>query len=636
MMEIKVTRGEESKVHRFEESRIRIGRNEDNDLVLSSRACSRYHAEVVQEGTTYKIVDLGSSNGIQLGSRTLTEVVLVDGRTVVVGEHELTFRLADEASDKTVLIGRAESSMAGGAEPSPQKEPSVLYLVYRRDGQAQSLKVVQGAEYVIGRAPDADLYIDDRKSSAHHALVFSRANRFSIRDTESSNGTKVNGKKIDEAPLEAGDQIRIGDTVITVQEQRHELSDQANLMERTVHVPSPKLDPSSALPDDRAVVGRSKTSAGVGVAVGVAAGILIAAGVFFVLSGGGGDKDEGTTGALSSTGTGSRETDNEELLVQVASIQTKELVRSIDGTGTVNPRRRVTVSAEVPGRIVELPVEEGAVVKKGQLLARVNDTDIRLQIDEARSSVSQDRVDLAREDFERKKQLADDGVISKAILDQSEHHYLSLESQYNSTQARIRQLQEQLGKTRITAPMSGRVAKRTMNQGEVAAAGMPILILENMEEVLVDLELSDRDIVKVQKGQPVEATTDAFPGRIFLGVLENIASSAQPVTRTFRVEARIGNQDGSLRSGMITSLRIVLEKSHGLVVPTEALLGRRGEDAEVFVVAGGIARKVPVRLGSALDREVEVVAGLAEGDEVIVYGKEQVRDGQPIGSYQKQ
>ena len=273
--------------------------------------------------------------------------------------------------------------------------------------------------------------------------------------------------------------------------------------------------------------------------------------------------------------------------------------------------------------------------RRGQLLARVNDTDIRLQIDEARSSVSQDRVDLAREDYERKKQLADDGVISRAILDQAEHQYLSLDSQYNSTQARIRQLQEQLGKTRITASISGRVAKKSMNQGEVAAPGMPILILENMEEVLVELELSDRDIVKVQKEQPVEATSDAFPGRIFLGVVENIASSAQPVTRTFKVEARIGNQDGSLRSGMIVSLRIILEKSRGLVIPTEALLGRRGDEAEVFVVAGGTARKVPVRLGSALDREVEVVAGLAEGDEVIVYGKEQVRDGQPIGSYQK-
>ena len=364
MIEIKVTLGDVSKVHRFEGSRIRIGRSEDNDLVLLSPACSRHHAEVVQEGTTYKIVDLGSANGIRLGSRTLTELVLVDGRTVVVGEHELTFRLADEASEKTVFIGRAESPMTGGAEPEPQKEPSVLYLVYLRDGQAQSLKVVQGAEYVIGRAPDADLCIDDRKSSAHHALVFSRANRFSIRDTESSNGTKVNGKKIDEAPLETGDQILIGGTVITVQQQRHELSDQAALVECTVYSPSPKPDPSLALSDDRAVVGRSKIGAGVGVALGVAAGILIAVGVFFVLSGGGGETDGGTTGVLSSTGTGSSKSADEELIVQVASIETKELVRSVEGTGTVNPRHRITVSAELAGRIVELPVEEGAVVER--------------------------------------------------------------------------------------------------------------------------------------------------------------------------------------------------------------------------------------------------------------------------------
>jgi RND family efflux transporter MFP subunit len=227
-------------------------------------------------------------------------------------------------------------------------------------------------------------------------------------------------------------------------------------------------------------------------------------------------------------------------------------------------------------------------------------------------------------------------VIARAIVDQSKHHYLSLDSQYNSTQAKIRQLEEQLRKTRITAPISGRIAKVFMNQGEILAQGMPLVTLENMEEVLVELELSDRDMVKIQKGQPVEASTDAFGGKVFLGVVEGIASAANPVTRTFKVEARIGNRDRSLRSGMIASLRIILEKNRGLAIPTEALMDRRGDEADVFVVAGGKAHKVTVQLGGVLDREVEVISGLAEGDNIIVYGKEQVRDGQPIESYQTQ
>lgn len=635
MIEIKVTRGDESRVHHFEGPRIRIGRSEDNDLVLLSPACSRHHAEIVQEGATYKITDLGSANGIRLGSRTLTEVTLVDGRTVIIGEHELTFTLSDESSEKTMLLDRAEFPAAGRVETKPQAEPSVLYLVSRRGGQLQSLKVVQGVEYVIGRAPDADLCIDDRRSSAHHALIFSTAGRFSIRDTGSSNGTLVNGKKIDETSLVAGDEILIGDRVITVERQRQELSDEALLLKGTM-VGSPSMQLEPALANERAAIGRSRKGAGIGVVFGVAAGLLIAVGAFLVLGGRGDDPGEAAGPDRSSTRTDSSGPAPGELIVQVASIGTKELVRSVGGTGTVNPRREVTVSTEVAGRIVELPVEEGSLVEKGQLLARVNDTDIRLQIDEARAAVSQDRVDLARDDYERKQRLFDDGVIARVIVDQAKHLHLSLDSQYNSTQAKIRQLQEQLRKTRITAPISGRVAKLFTNQGEVSAPGAPLAVLENMEEVLVELDLSDRDIVKVQKGQPVEASTDAFPGKVFLGVVENIASSANPVTRTFKVEARIGNRDRSLRSGMIASLRIILEKSRGLAVPTEALMDRRGDEADVFVVAGGTAHKVTVRLGGVIDREVEVIAGLAEGDDVVVFGKEQVRDGQPVDSYKRQ
>jgi HlyD family secretion protein len=87
---------------------------------------------------------------------------------------------------------------------------------------------------------------------------------------------------------------------------------------------------------------------------------------------------------------------------------------------------------------------------------------------------------------------------------------------------------------------------------------------------------------------------------------------------------------------MIANLRIILEKTEGLVVPAEALLDRRGDEADVFVVAEGTARKVTARLGKTLNREVEVVEGLAEGDLVVVYGKEQVSDGQSIDSYQRQ
>ncbi len=226
--------------------------------------------------------------------------------------------------------------------------------------------------------------------------------------------------------------------------------------------------------------------------------------------------------------------------------------------------------------------------------------------------------------------LFEQGVLSRAVVDQAKSEYLSLDSAYRSAQARIRQLQEQLRKAGIRAPIAGRVATTPVNQGEFLAAGAPVAVIENMEQILVVLEVSDRDIVKVRTGQAVEATTDAYPERVFRGIVDNTATAANPVTRTFKVEARIDNRDGSLRSGMIASLRILLDESVAMVVPVEALLDPAESESAVFVVAGGIARRRAVSLGERWDREVEVLSGLRPGDAVIVSGQERVADGQSV------
>jgi membrane fusion protein (multidrug efflux system) len=114
-----------------------------------------------------------------------------------------------------------------------------------------------------------------------------------------------------------------------------------------------------------------------------------------------------------------------------------------------------------------------------------------------------------------------------------------------------------------------------------------------------------------------------------------VGSVANPVTRSFEVEARIGNPEGEMRSGMITTIRILLEKRRCLVVPAAALLDERESEARVLLVSGGTARSVEVGIGSRQDRDVELIRGLAEGDEVVVYGHDRVRDGQAVVTYRE-
>lgn len=627
MIRIQVTTPEgERTAHRFEGGRVRVGRADDNDVVLKSVSCSRHHAEVVLVGSRWRILDLGSANGLQVGSKTVTEADLDEGSSVEIAGCTLRFSFEDEG-DATVILGGD-----GEAAPEPTTaggDPGALYLVRHGGGPAQSLKVVRGASYVIGRAPDADLVLSDRQSSKRHASLFWRDDRLWIRDERSSNGTRVDGREIDETALGVGSRIAIGGETLIVRDERSELSDEAELLERTVYSAS-RLDADPSRGSERGGA-RSRRGPAIASAAAVLLAALAAAAWFAVSRGGGAGEPAG--GAAPTDPAAPAPSDGSELLVRVARVEEKELAPSVSGTGTLAPDSEVTVSAEISGRIAELAVSEGARVTAGALLARLDDAQIRLQIEETRSAASRDRVDLARERFEQLRSLESEGVTARSDVAQARDRYLALDSAYQASQAKLGQLREQLAKTRITAPISGRVVSLLANSGEVVGPGTPLFRLEDAGAVVVELELSDRDVVKVRAGQAVEVTTNAWPERVFAGSVDSVSASADPATRTFGVEARVENADGSLRSGMIVSARIVLEAFRGLVVPEEALLDRRGEEAAVYRVVDGVARTARVRLGRQLDRAVEVVEGLAAGDEVVVYGLDRVRDGERIETY---
>ena len=608
----------------FDAARIRIGREADNDVVLDSPASSRHHAEIIQELGSYKIVDLGSTNGIKVGDNKVPDLFLVDGTSVVIGVHTLTFSIAEKDTAKTVFLGPGDMPRPVAPPPPQRREPSALYLVYRQQGQRRSMKIVEGGSYVIGRSPDADLVVDDNRASKRHALVTYGEDGFQLADLASSNGTLLNGRRVAQHPLAPGDEILIGTQVIVVQDQRSDLEDDAVLLGRTRLGTPGEFDLASLAEHRPPPVDNRRERRRLGPVLFAGAVLLLLVGTFFVLRERPAEAPRAEPGASPGT---PPESGGEGLIVRVAAVETKVLARSVEGSGTISPHRTVTVSAEIAGQLVNVAVDEGSAVEEGDLLAQINDTDIRLQLDEARSAVSRERVDLARENYERMQSLLEEGVLSRAVVDQAQSEYLSLDSAYRSAQARIRQLQEQLRKASIRAPISGRVAATPVNQGEFLAPGAPVAVIENMQQALVVVELSDRDIVKVRAAQAVEVTTDAYPERVFRGIVDNTATAASPVTRTFKVEARIDNGDGSLRSGMIAALRVLLDEKVAMVIPIEALVGRGETESTVFVVAGGFARRRAVVLGERWDREVEVLSGLSAGDVVITSGKDRVADG---------
>jgi membrane fusion protein (multidrug efflux system) len=618
--------GSDPATQRFEIDRIRIGREVDNDLVLESDSCSRYHAEILFGRGLYKIVDLNSTNGISVNGQKVQEQLIANGDSIEIGVYTLGVSIPQMETPKTTMMPTVD--VAPRVEDEKPKAPPKVFYLNRLLGKGgkRSLKIADGVEYIIGRSPGADMVVDDAQCSGRHAMVLLRGDRCTIRDLDSANGTFVNRERVDQTEIRPGDRLTIGRTEFAVSDQPPQTDEEEILLARTQRGFSiPGHEKASA--DEEAAANVSRGLRRGLTAIGIVALLVIAAAVTWRLA-----RLQLETGAALQERDASSQ---DEIMVQVQPVEYKELVFSVTAAGTVTPQRRVTVSAEVGARVLSSAVGEGSAVRAGQQLVRLDDREIRLQIQEASSSVSREQVDLAKSDFERKERLFADGAVTRSTLDQAKNHYLSLDSAYRSAQARIAQLRERATKTNITSPLTGVVAQLLAEPGEFVGPGTPLAVIEDMEEVLVVVEVADRDVVRLRSLQVVEATTDAYPGRIFQGVIERVGSVANPVTRSFEIEARIGNPAGELRSGMITTIRILLDKRRCLVVPAAALLDEREGEARVILVSNGTARSVEVGIGSRQDRDVELVQGLAEGDEVVVYGHDQVRDGQPVSTYRE-
>lgn len=669
MIEIRISRrGAEPRTQQFTTERIRLGRNPDNDVILDSQACSRYHAEVVKDRNFYKIVDLGSANGVVHRGQRVAELPITHGLTVEVSDFTVTFSLEEDETGKTLVFGTDRTVVLGtpalsvppapaAAVPAPAPAPPrELYLQYEAGKGQRFLKIVSGAEYVIGRAPDVDLVLDDKEASTRHARLFSRGRDFFIQDLGSSNGTTVNGQRVEEGPIDAGDEIQIGRAIIDVRGEKTE-SDEAAILARTRIGASPFAKKERAAPHAPVAASHGAAAAARPAAlaerrpaaapfmedlpeqppkamplllIGGAGVLLLAMGagvvfLFLMRRPEGGPSPAASVSAAPAGGV---------VRVQVAPVTTKDMVFQVTATGSIKPRESATVSSEVAARVLDVRIREGQAVEKGTVLVRLNDRDLRLQIEEAQSAITREQVNLAKDQYERNQRLFQNGAVTQQQLDQVKNVYLNLDSAYQTAQAKIRQLREQITKTQILSPISGVVARKLVNPGELLAPGAPAAIIENTEEVLVDVDVSDRDVVKLRSGMDVEATTDAFPGRTFKGVVERVGSTANPATRAFTVQARIANPGRELRSGMIASLRVVMAKKRALLAPLEGVTGE-GEAAKVLVVRDGVARRLPVRLGDRLDREVEVLSGLSEGDEIVVYGGERLADGQTVQGYRK-
>lgn len=273
----------------------------------------------------------------------------------------------------------------------------------------------------------------------------------------------------------------------------------------------------------------------------------------------------------------------------------KDIIEAVYATGEVEPLSWLQVSPQITARFDEILVDDGAVVEKGQLLAKADDSVESAKLEEYEAHLAQ-----MKNEYDRNKGLLDKGYISQKAFDDSI-------SSYNELQSRIDNQKLFIERMSLRSPIAGTVLRRDIEPGEVKVPGQTVFWVGDSKSLRITAEVDEEDILKVKNGMTALIKADAIEGKVLEGEVNDITPKGDPVNKNFRV--RIGlAPDTLLRVGMTVEVNVVTAKTEqALVVPAEAV-----KDGAVWV--GNEKREV--KTGKTDGQHVEILGGLQEGEAV--------------------
>ncbi len=306
--------------------------------------------------------------------------------------------------------------------------------------------------------------------------------------------------------------------------------------------------------------------------------------------------------------------------VTTARIQKQNLDTQKTFTGAFAPVRENRIAAETAGKVVFTGIKEGDLVRAGQVLARVDNAAIKLQIE-----ATEVQLDGVKADVNRYTKLAQAEAVPGVNLEKALIQQRSLDVQ-------LKTLRDQLARTTLTAPFSGIVTQRFFDLGSVLVPGAPLVQLTDISGLKLTVAVPEKEVLLFRAGQPVHITVDAYPGVGFSGKVSLIGVQAD-AAHNFPVEVTVPNSaKHPLKAGMFGALSFQSKANHdALALPKAALIGT-AKEPRVYVVDNGRAVLRTVVLGASNNEFYEVLSGLQAGDEVITSGQISLTDGAPVKS----
>jgi membrane fusion protein (multidrug efflux system) len=332
----------------------------------------------------------------------------------------------------------------------------------------------------------------------------------------------------------------------------------------------------------------------------------------------GGKADAKAAGAVDPKGAPGKGGPGGPTPVEVVSLATSVVKEDLQAVGSLRSNESVILRPEVSGRIAAIGFKDGALVRKGQLLIQLDAT-----LNEAEVAQTRAEYDLALSNLKRSEDLASRQFISSSAQE-------TAASNAQVAEAKLKLAQARLSKMRIVAPFDGSVGIRNVSLGDYVKDGTDLVNVEDLRVLKVDFRLPERSYSQVHVGQTIEVVADALPSEVWQGQIEAINPKVDANGRSLEIRGRLENTSGKLRPGMFVRVRVIVgERTDALLVPEESIVPQGGE-FYVYKVVDGTARRVPVTIGVRRDAKVEILRGLAAGDQVVTAGMRLSRDGQPV------
>jgi len=366
--------------------------------------------------------------------------------------------------------------------------------------------------------------------------------------------------------------------------------------------------------------------------------------------------------------------------VTTATAIKRDLPRFFEATGSLAGDQQTDVAPQTSGKVVAVGVDIGSPVRRGQMLVRLDDAELKLRVEQAAAQVQQAKanvrqaeekiglrsgqafdpnrvaevaaarvaLDLAEKNLRRAEKLIESGDVSRQFYDEQRSRRDQLKEQYDVALAQARQsyagvdvartsvanaeaalalAKQNLSYAVIPSPMDGFVAERTADLGEYVSPQQKVATVVRTNPLRVRIDIPEQAIPEVRVGQSVSATTSAWPDQNFAGRVARIAPNVSAQSRTLTVEAEIENSSGALKPGQFATVRILQERAEpAVLVPARAVVTEAGV-SRVFVIKNGHAEQRLVQTGQTDGDLIEIRQGVAVDEQVATSNQQQLSDG---------